>query len=217
MKATSIARQSPGGMRTRERILRESSLLIAERGYRATTTRQIAERVGIQQPSLFHHFASKAAIVSELLAWDLDQTVPFVQDLAALHSHAPMRLYTYLVFDINHLMNAPYNLAGIFTEDVMSDPVFAVWADKRAQLHSSVAAIVSAGVASGDFVPVTPRLVSEAVAGVLVGVLTFHSGGRKVEPELADQVASMLVRGLLTDPADLASIRRAAQDSALFR
>ncbi len=85
-------------MRTRERILRESSLLIAERGYHATTTRQIAERVGIQQPSLFHHFASKAAIVSELLAWDHDQTLPFVQDLAALQSHAPLRLYTYMVF-----------------------------------------------------------------------------------------------------------------------
>ena len=217
MKAISTARHSAAGIRTRERILRESSLLIAERGYRATTTRQIAERVGIQQPSLFHHFASKAAIVSELLAWDLDQTLPFVQELAALDSNPPMRLYTFLLFDINHLMNAPYKLAGIFTEDVMSDPVFAVWADKRAAVHAGVEAIVAAGVRSGDLLPVTPRLVSEAVAGVLVGVLTFHSGGRKVEPELADEVASILVRGLLTDPAELASIRRAAQDSARLR
>jgi AcrR family transcriptional regulator len=216
MTATPRTRQSAGGMRTRERILRESSLLFAERGYRATTTRQIAERVGIQQPSLFHHFASKAAIAGELLAWDFDHILPIAQQLAGQSERAPIRLYAYLLYDIDHLMNAPYNLAGIFTEDVMSDPVFGEWADKRSQLHSCVAQIIAAGVASGDLVPVVPRLVTEAVLGVLVGVLTFHSGGRKVEPELGDEIASMLVRGLLSDPAELPSIRRAAREADLL-
>jgi AcrR family transcriptional regulator len=202
---------------TRERILREASVLIAQRGYRATTTRQIAERVGIQQPSLFHHFASKAEIVGELLSWDLGQTLPFVRELASQPTSAPIRLYAYLVFDIDHLMTAPYNLAGIFTEDVMSDPAFAVWANKRDQVHTHVEEIVAAGVSSGEFLRVNPRLISEAIAGVLVGVLTFHSGGRKVEPELADEIASVLVRGLLTDPLTLPSIRAAAADADRVR
>ena len=52
---------------TRERILTEASRLFAERGYDGTSTRQIADAVGIRQPSLFHHFASKQAIMEELL------------------------------------------------------------------------------------------------------------------------------------------------------
>jgi len=186
---------------TRERILREAAELVARQGYHATTTRQIAERVGIQQPSLFHHFASKAEIVAELLEWDLGQTLPEVRRLAELPFSAAVRLYSYLRFDIDHLMNAPYNLAGVFTEDVMGDPAFEPWAQRRHEVHAQVARMVADGVASGEFLPVTPVLISEAVAGVLIGVLTFHSGGRQVLPELGDELASVFVRGMLANPA----------------
>jgi AcrR family transcriptional regulator len=47
---------------TRERILREASRLFATRGYYGSSTRDIAAAVGIQQPSLFHHFPHKQAI-----------------------------------------------------------------------------------------------------------------------------------------------------------
>jgi AcrR family transcriptional regulator len=195
---------------TRQRILLEASELIAQQGYRATTTRQIAERVGVQQPSLFHHFASKADIVAELLEWDLGQTLPFVEELVAADRSPAERLYVYLRFDIDHLMNAPYNLAGVFTEDVMGDPVFAEWARRRARVHRCVASIVEQGVRSGDFNTVTPTVMSETVAGVLIGVLTFHSGGRTVRPELSDEVASVLLRGLLVEPARMPQIKAAA-------
>ncbi len=187
---------------TRERILREAAELVAHQGYHATTTRQIAERVGIQQPSLFHHFASKAEIVAALLEWDLGQALPFIEQLASHDRRGPaVRLYTYLRSDIDHLMNAPYNLAGVFTEDVMGDPTFARWSRRRDEVHEHVAEIVADGVRSGEFLPVTPAVISEAVAGVLTGVLTFHSGGRGVRPELGDELASVFVRGMLADPA----------------
>lgn len=197
------------GVPTRERILREASGLIAQQGYHATTTRQIADRVGIQQPSLFHHFASKADIVSELLEWDLGQTLPFVLALVKEDASPALRLYKYLRFDIDHLMNAPYNLAGVFTEDVMGDPAFARYARQRAKVHSGVRKLVEAGIQEGEFAQVSPVVISEAVAGVLIGVLTFHSGGRTVRPELSLEIASVLVRGLLVDPSDFDAIRRA--------
>lgn len=198
------------GLTTRERILREASGLIAQQGYHATTTRQIAERVGVQQPSLFHHFGSKADIVAELLEWDLGQTLPFVEDLAQQDTSPAHRLYSYLRFDIDHLMNAPYNLAGVFTEDVMGDPAFARWARRRDMVHRCVKAIVEDGVRDGEFVKVSPVVISEAVAGVLIGVLTFHSGGRTVRPELSNEIASVLVRGLLVDPRLIVQIQHSA-------
>ena len=55
--------------------------MFASRGYHATTTRQIADAVGIRQPSLFHHFKSKGAILEALLRWDLDHILPYTQAL----------------------------------------------------------------------------------------------------------------------------------------
>ena len=50
----------------RQQIIRTASALFARRGYRGTTTREIAERAGINEALLFRHFPSK-----EKLYWTI--------------------------------------------------------------------------------------------------------------------------------------------------
>jgi AcrR family transcriptional regulator len=195
---------------TRERILFEASNLFARRGYRATTTRQIAEAVGIKQPSLFHHFPSKSAIAEALLSWDIDQALPYVEELAAAEGPAAVRLYHYLIHDLTHLASAPYNLTGLYGDDVLSDPAFSKWVRKRERLHGAVERIVRDGIRSGEFVPARPELVSEAIAGVTLRVLSTYSGRRRPSTDVADETASMILRGLLADPSTLPSIKAQA-------
>ena len=125
---------------------------------------------------------------------------------------ASTRLYKYLKFDIDHLMTAPYNLAGIFTEDIMSDPAFAGWEKKRRQVHSCVERILSDGIKTGAFVLVTPRLVAETIAGILVGVLTYHSGGRQGDRGSTDEIVGLLMRGLLSNQGELDRLKKGDVD-----
>ncbi len=200
---------SGGGSKsaTRERILYEASNLFARRGYHATTTRLIADAVGIRQPSLFHHFKSKAGIIEALLSWDLDQIVPFTVALASGKGSAAVRLYRYLVHDITHLATAPYNLSALYGEDVIGDPALANWSRKRSRLHAAVERIVRAGVDSGEFVSVQPAVVREVVVGILVRTETLYSGGRRPVSELAEQVATIILRGLLAEPSAVDEVR----------
>jgi AcrR family transcriptional regulator len=195
---------------TRERILYEASVLIAAFGYHATTTRDIARAVGIRQPSLFHHFPSKAAIVIALLEWDLNEALPYVRRLAALKDPAAIRLYHYICHDVEHLATAPYNLAGIYAEDVMGDPEFAEWAAERDAIHAAVERIVRQGIETGEFLRVEPDVVRESIAGILTRTLTLHSGGRGVRRNLGDEIAALILRGLLADPSSIDEVRRAA-------
>ena len=137
---------------TRDRILFESAELIAQRGYQATTTRDIAEAVGIKQPSLFHHFPSKAAIVEALLDWDLGDAVPRVKRIAETDAPASVRLYAYLQGDVNHLATSRFNLSGVYADQVISRPEFSRWAALPGRLHAAVEAIVREGTATGEFV-----------------------------------------------------------------
>ena len=50
----------------RRQILRTASGIFARKGYRGTTTREIAERAGINEALLFRHFPSK-----EKLYWTI--------------------------------------------------------------------------------------------------------------------------------------------------
>jgi len=60
------------GDQTRKRICQVALELIADRGYAATSTREIAERLGLTKAALYYHFRSKddllAAIVGPALA-----------------------------------------------------------------------------------------------------------------------------------------------------
>lgn len=51
----------------RARILREAAGLFRTLGYDGATMRDLAARVGIQSGSIFHHFASKEEILSEVM------------------------------------------------------------------------------------------------------------------------------------------------------
>lgn len=51
--------------RNRERLLSAASALFAQRGYRGTTTKDIAEAAGITERTLFRHVPSKAALFRE--------------------------------------------------------------------------------------------------------------------------------------------------------
>lgn len=52
----------------RDELLRIAAGLFAERGYRNTTVRDIADAAGILSGSLYHHFDSKESMVDEILS-----------------------------------------------------------------------------------------------------------------------------------------------------
>src|SRR6476469_4291375 len=52
----------------REELLRIAGALFAERGFKNTTVRDIADAAGILSGSLYHHFDSKESMVDELLS-----------------------------------------------------------------------------------------------------------------------------------------------------
>src|SRR5437867_11834161 len=65
-----IASQARLGWRSmplRDKILRAATELYAETGFRGTTTRQIAQRAGVNEVTLFRQFGSKTALFSEAI------------------------------------------------------------------------------------------------------------------------------------------------------
>ncbi|HEY8480117.1 MAG TPA: TetR/AcrR family transcriptional regulator, partial [Spirillospora sp.] len=57
----------------REHLVKLAAELFAEKGYQATTVRNIADEAGILSGSLYHHFDSKESIVDEILSGFFDE------------------------------------------------------------------------------------------------------------------------------------------------
>ena len=71
---------------TRQELTRAAARLFAERGYQGTSLADLAQAVGVQKPSLYHHIASK-----EDLLWDVarDGAAAFHAALDGVPADAP--------------------------------------------------------------------------------------------------------------------------------
>ncbi|WP_219415075.1 TetR/AcrR family transcriptional regulator [Pseudonocardia nigra] len=56
------------GVERREQILRTALEVFSEGGYHRSSLKEIARRVGVTEPTLFHYFGSKEALLAAVLA-----------------------------------------------------------------------------------------------------------------------------------------------------
>ena len=60
------------GSSTRERILRAARAVFERNGTRGTTTREVAERAGVNEATLFRHFGNKTTLLDAMREWTVD-------------------------------------------------------------------------------------------------------------------------------------------------
>ena len=146
---------------TRDRILLEASQLFATHGFRGASTRQIAERVGVRQPSLFKHFPSKRAMLAELTLYDMLVPEHHAEAAAATKGSAMDRFAGYAAWDLKWYRTMPFDLRCVTEQVVRSERLLGA---RRAlnRWNESIGQIPRQGVASGEFsgtaVPFVPRV-----------------------------------------------------------
>lgn len=74
---------SETGGAARRRILEVARELFMKRGYRAVTTREIADEVGVTQPALYHHFGGKEELYTAVLERELASLSRDMRDVFA--------------------------------------------------------------------------------------------------------------------------------------
>ena len=77
---------------TRSMIINTAHDLFMEHGYRSVTTRQIAEACGLTQPAMYHYFADKEALYTEVLRTVTEQTRTAMNEIISSHGTVRERL-----------------------------------------------------------------------------------------------------------------------------
>ncbi|MFE6648171.1 TetR/AcrR family transcriptional regulator [Nocardioides sp. NPDC057772] len=139
----------------RDEVLHAAAELVVNRGYAATSTRDIAEKVGIRQASLYYHFAGKPGILAELLELSvrpsLDQVMKIEQECPGDVPEAA--LYLLALIDADTLATVPHNIGRLYRmPDVRSSEVFGEFQPALRELRAAYgrlgAAVVSGPVAA---------------------------------------------------------------------
>jgi AcrR family transcriptional regulator len=127
------------GASPRDEILDASAELFTTRGYGSTSTRSIAEAVGIRQASLYYHFKTKDEILCALLRQTVSPTLEFVEAITRAHVvvSPTEHLHALATYDGAQLLNSRWNLGALYLmPEVRQAALAEFWTEReRLRLH----------------------------------------------------------------------------------
>lgn len=87
-----MSTRSEATAQTRERLLDEALTLFSQRGYAATGIRDILKAAGVTQPTLYHHFADKAAVLQTLIEFHYGESQSKLEQVLDEYPECELRL-----------------------------------------------------------------------------------------------------------------------------
>lgn len=183
-------RQRPGGT-PREEILDAAAELFTSRGYAATSTRMIADAVGIRQASLYYHFTSKEELLGELLAGTVRPSLAFAASLEDAPSTAEAKLFALAAYDTEVLCGGRWNLGALYLLPEVRGERFEHFRKERAELRAAYAALIRALTDPDD----AADELTDLVFGLVESVITIRSEREVPDVKaMAHRVASGCLR-----------------------
>lgn len=205
--------RTDGDRDTRGAVLAAAGELFSSVGYTATSTYAIAERAGVRQASIYHHFRGKDALLRTLLLDTVRPSLALADVLLDEPGSPAARLWALCDADAHWLADGPVNIGGLMLlPEVARAESFAEFRSERGELRDRYVALVAAvlGVPA-DPAPVAATLVFGLVESV---ISARRAGGADAVRGLAPLVADAALRVLGLDEADVADAR--ATGSALL-
>jgi TetR/AcrR family transcriptional regulator len=204
-------------------IMVVAARLFRERGYLNTTMTEIARACGLGQSSLYYWFGQKEDILLGLLALNR-VSLEFAEELSLEAGSPAVRLLRLLRLDIHELCSSPVDICEVeVMAEQQPDAFVDFWADTAA-LHGHIATLISDGIAGGEFIDCDPEFAALNICAAEEGVQRRYRNSEAHAPGgtspfrhpdysreyVAEELAAMLVRGLLRDPSALPELTAAA-------
>jgi AcrR family transcriptional regulator len=156
----------------REEILAAAAALFERDGYTSTSTRAIGVAVGLRQASLFHYFARKEDLLTELLDRTLRPTLEFARRVSLEGMEADAALWLLTREDVTNLCRGPHNLGALQLLPEVRGPQFAWFWRRRQQLFRVYLSQISRGIATGLLPQADSDTTGELVFGLVESVIT---------------------------------------------
>lgn len=178
------------GNTAREEILDAAAELFTTIGYAGTSTRRIADAVGMRQASLYHHFATKDDILDALLAGTVDEALQLAGELLSQPGPARERLYTLVVADCSQLCASRWNLGALYLLPELRIARFAQFRTNREELRRRYRALALQVIRECDGIADAADLPFRLVESVI----NRRSDNEECTPETPTVIAAAALR-----------------------
>ena len=184
----------------RDELLAIAARLFADKGFKNTTVRDIADAAGILSGSLYHHFDSKESMVDEILRTFQEDLFGQYDDILASDAD-PLAKLEQAVRVSFEAIDEHHDEVAIFQNDaahLLTFDRFSYLADRNRQSREVWLTLLRSGIDAGVLrddldLELTYRFIRDTV---WVAVSWYRPGGRRTHTEIARQYLSILLEGI---------------------
>jgi AcrR family transcriptional regulator len=191
------------GARQRELILSAAARLFMEKGYHATSVREIGDEVGVSQSSLYYHAKSKPQILADLNKRFMERLITEFDAIAARSEPPPEKVRMIIEQLLTVIAQHQAEVTVVLHERRSLDRRQARSIQRqRDRVDEVIDSILVEGVRQGAFRDLDIRLTRLAMTGMCNWAYEWYSPEGSFEPkQIAAHFADLLLRGIQADPA----------------
>lgn len=182
----------------KELILRKASAMFREKGFAATSMRDLAESVGIEAASLYNHIRSKNEIL-EAICFDVANRFNTNMDLIESGQQKSItKVETLLRFHIRQMIE---NYEEVYVSDRewkhLEEPYLSNFQNQRRHYRKKFAGIIEEGIQKNEIRRIDAPTAVLIMLHAVSGIESWHRSKAKINAEeLEDNMLMIMIDGL---------------------
>jgi len=182
----------------KEVILSKAAWLFREKGYNATSMRDLAEEVGVEAASLYNHINSKSEILQEICFKVANRFMSHIEDVTQRDQPAIQKLDAILRFHIRNMLEL---YEEVYVSDRewkhLAEPYLFNFQNQRRVYRQRIASIIEEGIQKGEIKQIDAPTAVLIILHAVSGIESWHRSKKKISGEMLEEnMIMIMIEGL---------------------
>lgn len=179
-------------------ILQKAAGMFREKGFSATSMRDLAEGVGIEAASLYNHIQSKSEILQEIIFRAANDVNLHLQGVEINNESGLQKIEAVIRFHVQ-MMIGRFEDYHVMTHEWMhlSEPYLSDFTTQRRNYVQKLESIMQESIQKKEIKPIIPYVAVLTILSAVRGLEFWHRSRKKITPEeLEENMVTHLISGL---------------------
>ena len=182
----------------RSAVLRTAVQMFNERGFHQTSLDDVAARLGVSKPTIYHYLGNKDQVLLECVTIGLAQLLTAADSARQVPGTGADRLTSFLRRYAEVNMDDFGRCVIRTSEEALAPDSRRQFRALKRKIDAALRELIEEGMADGSVAPGDPRMLGFALAGALNWPARWHDpAGTQSTEALADQLVAWLAQGFI--------------------
>jgi AcrR family transcriptional regulator len=179
-------------------IVQKAASMFREKGFPATSMRDLAESVGIEAASLYNHIQSKSEILQQIIFRISDDCNHHLATLDKPNLSSLEKIESIIRFHIQMMLHRFEDYHVMINEWIhLEAQPLAEFINQRRQYVQTLESYINEGIAAKKIKPILPYVAVLTILSAVRGLEFWHRSQKSYSPqELEENMVTYLISGL---------------------